>query len=269
MASLTNALHLQKTFRFSILLLFILQILSLSVLAAKHTDKQGTTPSHGWLSIAPGVEYRELPGKYLSPWSHIHVFRISLKKNILSNQLASDFSKKLATAEVFSKQSGAFLAINGGFFDNQSKPLGLRLTDHKQQNSIKPISWWGVFYTQHQKPYISSYREFDRNPSMEFAIQSGPRLLINNRIVPLKPGIAERTALGITKNKQIIILVTENSAMSTSALAKMLQTEPLSCTDALNLDGGSSTQMYVNTPEIVRKVSGFTGVSDAVVVRPR
>lgn len=269
MASLTNALHLQKTRCISILLLFIFQIISPLTLAAKPDYERGSTPSHGWLSIAPGVEYRELTGKYFSPWSHIHVFRISLKKNKLANQLASEFSKKLATAEVFAKQGNAFLAINGGFFDNQSKPLGLRLTNHQQQNPIKPISWWGVFYIQNQKPYISSYREFDKNPSMEFAIQSGPRLLINNRLVPLKPGIAERTALGITKNKQVIILVTENSAMSTSELARLLQSEPLSCTDALNLDGGSSTQLYVDTKELARKVSGFIGVSDAVVVKPR
>lgn len=254
MASLTNALHLP----FSLLIFGIFQLLSIPALA-----------TNGWQSIAPGVEYQDLPGKYLAPWSHIHVFRISLKKNTFSSLSASTFSRKLATAEVFAQKSGAILAINGGFFDSKAKPLGLRLSDFQQQNPLKPISWWGVFYIQNKKPFIQSYKNYSRNNSMEFAIQSGPRLLVDNQIMPLKPGIAERTALGITQNRQVIILVTENAAMSTSELAKLLQSEPLSCVDALNLDGGGSTQMYLTVQNMVKKVTGYTGVSDAVIIKPR
>jgi uncharacterized protein YigE (DUF2233 family) len=222
-----------------------------------------------WQSLAPGIAYRDLMGGYLSPWSHVHVFRISLKKNTFTSVMATDFSKKLASVQELSLKTGALLAINGGFFDNQYRPLGLRITNYAKINSLKAISWWGVFFIKNKKPYIQSFSEFSPSNNIEFAIQSGPRLLVQGETMPLKPGIAERTALGITKNKQVIILITENAAMTTAELAKLMKSDPLSCTDALNLDGGSSTQLYAAIGKFHRQIHGFSYVSDAVVVKSR
>jgi uncharacterized protein YigE (DUF2233 family) len=222
-----------------------------------------------WQTLAPGMSYRDLTGGFLSPWSHVHVFRISPKTHIFKVIMAKDFSKKLATAQEFLSKSSGLLAINGGFFDNQFHPLGLRISNFKQKNSIKAISWWGVFFIKNQKPYIKSFRDFNSSANIEFAIQSGPRLLIKGEPTSLKPGLAERTALGITKDKQVIILVTENAVMTTTQLATIMQSEPISCTDALNLDGGSSTQLYAMVNDFSRHIYGFSHVSDAVVVKTR
>ncbi|MCK1862756.1 hypothetical protein MXD99_15265, partial [Legionella pneumophila] len=40
----------------------------------------------------PGIEYQDLEGGLLNPWSHIHVFRIDLNKN----QMALVTAKNLA-----------------------------------------------------------------------------------------------------------------------------------------------------------------------------
>lgn len=224
--------------------------------------------AHAWFSIAPGIEYQDI---YTNSTinltnAHIHAFKISLKYNKFNLAFASDLKNKPAFVNNFAKQYAAILAINGGFFDKSSKPLGLRITNYKQYNPIKNISWWGIFYIKNNKPQISQVNNFNKNNNISFAVQSGPRLIINGRIPKLKPGYAERTALGITQNNEIIIIVTQNFPITTTELAEFMQNSPLKCANALNLDGGNSSQLVVNLSDFQLNVTGFSEISDAIFI---
>jgi len=223
--------------------------------------------SAGWQRLDSGIEYQDLAGRLLTPWSHIHVFRIDLTKTKLSIVSARRLSQRNASADQFGEHSGALISINGGFFDRKFNPLGLRINDYKEENPIKSISWWGIFYVKNQRPHISSQNKFHYDPAISFAMQSGPRLLINGKIPSLKAGDAERSALGITDKGKVIILVTSNAPMSTHRLARLMKSPPLSCNDALNLDGGSSSQLYAHIGNFLLNVHSFSNVSDAIVVK--
>jgi len=225
--------------------------------------------SQQWLKLAPGIEYQDLSPHLISHWSHIHAFRIDLRENKLNLVMADALSNDHASAHEFAHHSKALIAINGGFFDQNFHPLGLRIGNQHQHNPLKYISWWGIFYIKNQIPHISSVRHFNHDPKIDFAVQTGPRLLIDGRIPSLKPGIAERSALGITRNNQVIIVVTENSPMSTAWLAELMKSSPLNCIDALNLDGGSSSQLYAHVGTFKINASSFASVSDAIVVIPK
>ncbi len=232
----------------------------------------GISPAHaaaGWEKLAPGIEYRDLSPNPLIPWAHVHVFRINLRKQKLDLVTASDLSRPHASVEEMARHSDALIAVNGGFFDTEYHPLGLRIGHHHRYSAIKPISWWGVFYTIRKKARLAKVSQYPASRSVDFAIQSGPRLIVGGKIPKLKPGVAERTALGITQNNQVILLVTEHAAMSTTALADMMKKFPLYCEDALNLDGGSSTQVYANVGRLKLNTRGALGVSDAVIVKAR
>jgi len=223
----------------------------------------------GWEKIAPGIEYRDLSPNPLIPWAHVHVFRINLRQQKLDLVTAKDLSRPHASVEEMALHSDALIAINGGFFDKDYHPLGLRIGHHHRYTPIKPISWWGIFYTIRKKPYFSKVSQYTASRSVDFAIQSGPRLLVNGKIPKLKPGIAERTALGITQKNQVILLVTEHAPMTTTSLAELMQQFPLYCENALNLDGGSSSQIYADVGHLHLKTRGALGVSDAVIVKSR
>ena len=222
--------------------------------------------AQGWETIAKGIEYRDLGLNILTPWSHIHAFRIDLKNNQLDLSLASDLNKKHASVDELTTLLHGLIGTNGGFFDAEHHPLGLRIGHHHQYSSIKPISWWGVFYVAHQTANIAKYSQINPN-DLEFAVQSGPRLIINGQIPSLKPGIAERTALGITKDGKVILLVTDHMPLTTRALATLMKSFPLSCYQALNLDGGSSSQLFAQTGMFQRNVPGYAQVTDAIVVK--
>ncbi len=222
-----------------------------------------------WRELAPGIEYIDMNTNVLIPWSHIHAFRIDLKKNKLDLIMANDLSLHNASVDAFAHHSNALITINGGFFDRNYAPLGLRIGNQQQHSPLKHISWWGIFYIKNKTPYISSLKQYTSDNQVDFAVQSGPRLLVNGQIPSLKTGYAERSALGITSNQRVIILVTNNSPMTTTALAQLLKTTPLNCNNAINLDGGSSSQLNAHMGLFQINVHGFANVSDAIVVKPR
>ena len=221
-----------------------------------------------WQELTPGIEYIDLGTSILSPWSHIHTFKIDLEKHDLGLILASSFAKPYASAYQFARKSHAIIAINGGFFDKNSNPLGLRISNYHQFSPLKRISWWGIFYIKNQKAHLASLNSYKGNNNVNFAVQTGPRLLINGQIPQLKAGIAERSAIGIAPDGKIIILVTENSPMTTTALAKLMKSWPINCKNALNLDGGSSSQIYAHINKFKLNVHGLSNVSDAIIVKP-
>lgn len=245
--------------RSKLLVIFLLTMTGLHfALAANH-----------WKPVAAGITYRDSTTTSLSPWSHIHTFKIDIRQNNINLVLAKDLHHELATATDFAEQGKAILAVNGGFFDNNNHPLGLRIQNSHSLSPIKPISWWGVFAIQNNKATLSSYRQFQGVRDASFAIQTGPRLLINGKIPALKPGRAERTAIGITAKGEVILLVTEYNPLTTTELAELLQKAPLNCKQALNLDGGSSSQLYAKTDKLALSVHGFSQVSDGIIVTPK
>ena len=222
-----------------------------------------------WREITPGIEYLDLPGQKLPMWTHIHAFRIDLHRQELAIVLAKTIpSSDQIYAPNFKRYSHSLMAINGGFFSSKSNPLGLRISHYQQINPLKPISWWGVFYIKNQKAHMVNLNGFHAKDP-EFAIQAGPRLLVNKDILALKPGLANRSAIGIDTNGQVIILVTENLPLSTTELASIMRNPPLNCEQALNLDGGNSSQLYAHMKQFHLNVLGLSEVSDAIVVKPR
>lgn len=222
-----------------------------------------------WHKLSSGLLYQDLNYSYLSPWSHLHAFRVNLKSNQLALIMAKDLTLKHASAGEYAKHSQALITINGGFFDRNFQPLGLRINNKKQKNPIKQVSWWSVFYIKHNNAYITNTRQFKPNKHIKFAMQSGPRLLINSQIPSLKPGRAERSALGIRADGQVIILVTENTPLSTTELAQLMKAPPLNCIHALNLDGGGSSQLHAVIDSFRLNVPGFSQVSDAIIVKKK
>lgn len=257
MPAQTNLYGTNRTYLLLTLLLLVSLFISCNAKAADN-----------WQPLAPGIEYQDLQGGLLTPWSHIHAFRIDLHDNQLEVVTAKKLSLKNASADQFAEHSKALISINGGFFDHNFNPLGLRINNNKLENPLKRISWWGIFYIKNNRAYISNVSHFNPDKAIDFAVQSGPRLLIKGRIPPLKIGVADRTALGITLDGKVIILVSTNAAMTTSDLAELMKAPPLSCTDALNLDGGSSSQLFAHLGSFQLNVHGFSNVSDAIIVKP-
>lgn len=226
-----------------------------------------------WQTLEPGLQYTQVYPTPTFPLGAVHAFRIDLKKYRLDLAFTQNTSRPLILVKDLVQTQRALIGINGGFFNPKLMPLGLRIKEGQQISPLKKTSWWGVFYIKNKRAYIVTQKKFVKSKKIMFAIQSGPRLVINGQVPPLKPGWSFRSALGITNNGKIIIAITDHLPMSTRNFANVLRTSiqkgGLGCINALNLDGGSSSQLYAEVNNFQLDIPSFAPVSDAILVFPR
>lgn len=167
------------------------------------------------------------------------------------------------------KRSNAFISMNANFFDESNTPLGLVMKDQKILVPLRPVSWWGVFSIRNSSPSIVHTTEFFPNPATSMAIQAGPRLVIKGTIPKLKNGFSRKTAVGISRKGEIVLIVTERP-VEMSHFAEYLSLSErkggLGLVDALNLDGGGSTQLYATIDSFSLNVAGYSGIPVALGV---
>lgn len=233
------------------------------------------TPVHAaptkWQTLAPGLEYTRINSLPGLPNGNLHAFRIDLQHYRLALAFSQDYGNNTNTVAGLVRAHHAIAGVNGGFFSTELKPIGLRISEGKQRTPLKNTSWWGVFFIKNKQAYIVAQNVYKSDDNIKFAVQSGPRLLINGIIPNLKPGTADRTALGITKNGRVILLASENLPITTLQLAQIMQSSTaeggLDCVNAINLDGGSSTQLYAKINQFILDVPGYSSITDAVLIK--
>lgn len=228
-----------------------------------------------WQTLSKGLEYTKLSGFQNFPAGQVHAFKIDLQHYHLKVlPLPSDTS-------LFSTQSfqqlmsaqGAVVASNAGFFTPELTPLGLRVSSSKTLSPLKAVSWWSVFYIQDKTPHLVRQQHYKPTPSVEFAVEAGPLLIAEGKIVPASnQKIDSRTAIGITKDGKILLVATENLLLSVADLAEAMQRSReaggLDCVNAMNLDGGHSTQIYATLAKFSLEVPSSARVADAILVVP-
>lgn len=228
--------------------------------------------SHTWQSLAPGLFYRKVFINTPQGQGNVHAFRFNLTHYQFRLAFAEDLNQTMLSAREAANQFKALIAINGGFFTPNYASLGLRINNGRQYSPLKKTSWWGIFYVKDNKAFITTPKNYKSRDDIHFAVQSGPRLISEGKIVKLKGGLDRRSALGITQEGEVIIVVTDQIPLSTQQLAELMikpeQKDGLNCRDALNLDGGSSTQLYAQVGNFNLNIPSFLGVADVVLIVP-
>lgn len=227
--------------------------------------------TEGWREISPGLEYRHLEAKAseLGDTAVLHAVRVDLKQYRIGLLRAG--KEKAATIRELAGRSRAIAAVNGGFFDEDLRPLGLRVTGGKELRPLRRTSW-GVFVIRNGKPAILQMRDY-RPSGVTEALQCGPRLVVNGEVTRLKKQHARRACVGIDRAGRVLLVVTNGSTMDATYLARALRApeseKGLDCPNALNLDGGGSAQLYFDYRGFRLDLPGAWGVPDGLGVFPR
>ncbi|AAO91566.2 phosphodiester glycosidase family protein [Coxiella burnetii] len=228
-------------------------------------------PSIQWKALNPGMAYTVVTPAFSSEsrpglFTHLYAWKINPRQYHFNIVTAKSLQQTALYAAQAAKIKDTVLAINGGFFTPNLEPLGLRISDNKVLSSLKRISWWGIFMIKNNRAAITSPQNYRYSPEINFAIQAGPRLIIDGRIPQLRGGSAQRSALGVTPTGDIIIAITDNNLLLTATqLAILLQ--KLGCSNALNLDGGTSSQLFVHTNNFSLQIPSLRPVADLILVK--
>lgn len=176
-------------------------------------------------------------------------------------------------AEVM-KQTKALAGVNGGYFDPEDAPLGLRVSDGRILSRFRRAKLLtGVFFATKSRVDIVRATRFSMNDGIKSALQCGPLLV--ERAAPVaglndtRP--ARRTFAVVDENGRAAIGIC--SAVTLAELSRILCLTNLAgktrIARALNLDGGSSSAFWFSGTEEPFSVREVKTVRDFVAIVPR
>ncbi|HVG24119.1 MAG TPA: phosphodiester glycosidase family protein [Thermoanaerobaculia bacterium] len=196
-----------------------------------------------WRGVAPGVEYRRA--------GDVHVARIDLK-HPRTKVIASAQQERGLTIGGFAKRTKAVIAINGDYFDEAFRTIG-------KAGGACGVWWEGKRVSRRQGLVTigAGRAEIQANTQQtrgwgRGAVSGWPLLVDGCAPVAKLPGSDSftnarhpRTAVGLTRDgKTLLFVVAMGEGMTLPELARFLVKEAGACR-AMNLDGGSSSAMWV------------------------
>jgi exopolysaccharide biosynthesis protein len=186
---------------------------------------------------------------------NLHKRKINVHYNPLEN---IPVSKQAASVN-------AIAAVNGGFFNTKNGgsvnyiKAGSKIVDSDTAKKwLRNANMTGCVLIKSGKEIfiqqIKSNSWYDNHSEYDDILVTGP-LLVRNGIVPDLPQTSlvinrhPRTAIGTRNSKKVIIITldgrtNEAAGMTLIELSKLMQL--FHCRDAVNLDGGGSTTMWIN-----------------------
>jgi uncharacterized protein YigE (DUF2233 family) len=150
----------------------------------------------------------------------------------------------------WTQQEHPLALINGGFFDQQYNATALVVSNGKVFGqsydgfggmlSVDPRGALSL-RSLHQQPYNPNTEQ------LEQATQSSPILMLDGKRTQFDADASQtrRSVVAMDKQGRLLFIVSPNPIFSLDELADELVSSDLSIETALNLDGGSSTGLYV------------------------
>ena len=217
---------------------------------------------------------------------HRHVVVEDVTAGLRATVDVAIFSAKSIALRVIDNPDGQSLAavmkrekclcgVNGGYFDAEFKPLGLRVTDGTTFSPLRRARLiTGILLQSDRGIDVVRVGEFSHTKKLIAAVQSGPFLVEGNkRIRGLNDSqLARRTFAGLTTNDRAVLGFC--SDVSLGQLANILATAPIAADSkirrAMNLDGGSSSAFWFAREDgSAFSISGRKPVRDFVAVVPK
>jgi hypothetical protein len=204
-----------------------------------------------------------VPRTFTFDVAHTEIFVEDMK-------MGTDFGQVL-------ERTGGAVAINGGFFDTDEKPLGLCISAGKTISPFKKSMSGGVLTVDvtHATLFPTETFDPDANGAATFAVQCRPRLVVDGRVnIKRDDGKrSARTALCV-KNQGtslVVVLVRDVSdpsfGPSLYALGNYLAAD--GCESALNLDGGPSTGVAWRDATGAHVEKPVAGIRHAIILKQK
>lgn len=163
-------------------------------------------------------------------------------------------------------KTGGSLAVNAGFFEVDTLPEGLAVSEGRELSAKSLVLGGGVVAIAGRRARLFAVEEYAPPEGLDFAVQCRPRLVVGGaQHVKKDDGrAAERTALCLRDGGARLDVVLARGGLTLSALSALLAAR--GCEGALNLDGGPSTGAAWREGGSIRSSPPREGIRHAIVV---
>jgi hypothetical protein len=225
-----------------------------------------TTATTGtWQEVGKGVQFLQSTRSVNGADDWVSVVRIDLTQAKLQVRYAPEAPRGVRAWQLASE---ADAVINAGFFNEQKQATGLVIADGKRFGQTYR-GFGGMFSVRASKPQLQwlASKPYAQDSQITQAVQSFPMLLVNGQVVDGIPDNGERNRrsfVGIDRQGRVVLGVCHSPVWTMTDLARYLATDKeLNLRDALNLDGGASTGLWVrdiSEPMLVDSVEAVPAV---------
>lgn len=232
-----------------------------------------TSTTNTWNKVAPGVEIRQ--ETWQSPAANdvsdtVTITRFDLHYVKLSVAYQPD--QPLSMQDWMRKEQ-ATAVINGGYFDGLDHATALVISNG-QASGASYQGFGGMLDVNAQgKVQLRSLIEqpYDPSENLTQATQCVPMLLLNGKRTRFDTDkkAAPRSVVALDKQGRLLFIVSPGLTFTLDEMADLLAKSDLSLTTALNLDGGSSTGLYVNAGNQSVSIDSYVNLPLVIVVKEK
>lgn len=235
-------------------------------------------------AVKDGVIWKSTSFEAFKSIQNIHVVEIDQSKEIEMGLLYSSPVGTRKRTSAFATQVDATVAINGSYYSEGKASIGhLRVNGIDVENGTN----WNdrinaslvIDNNELSIHYLgtSRYNETSRELVGEHVMACGPSLLVDGiYLETLRPDDAHvtarhpRTAVGVTADNKVLLVTVDgrqpgfSDGVNLRELSVIMRA--LKAKNAMNLDGGGSTTMYIKGDGVVNKISDTSERSVANVL---
>jgi len=229
-------------------------------------------PLNVWSDAAPGIQLRYEDWK--SPAGDedtVTIVRFDLRHIRLT--VAYQPTKPLLLSQWMQKEQ-ATAVINGGYFDQQHHATGLVISNG-QTFGTSYQGFGGMLAVDNQGQvqlrYLSQ-QPYDANEGLQQVTQSAPMLILpggNRAHFNADAASSRRSVVALDKQGRLLFITSPSNAFSLDELADLLVASDLSIDVALNLDGGSSTGLYMHAGSQHVSIDSLAQLPIVIIVKER
>ncbi len=224
-----------------------------------------------WIAAGSGVEIRRLRVEVEGSIADISIARLDPALVRFQAGYAPGQPQPLAR---WHAESGALAAINGGFFDEQLASTALVIHDGII-NGESYVDRGGMFAVNSAGQITLralAKQPYDPNEPLIEAIQGWPMLIAPGGSFASSLNdqeIARRSVVALDRSGRVLFIVTSSSTFTLRSLANWLVSSDLDLDAALNLDGGSSSGLIVESGDQRETVFPFVPLPLVLLALPR
>jgi uncharacterized protein YigE (DUF2233 family) len=239
-------------------------------LRAESEPSAALPPDTGWRTLIAGAELREIDVPAEGGTERLWVVRLDPAAVRFQVHYAPDAPRSVGE---WGALLHPLLAINGGFFDEENRAIGLLVSDGQVQGSSLE-DYAGMFAVSAGEQVSVRWLRawpYDPHEPLSEALQSFPVLVKPGGVMGFPADAddgrpARRTVVAQDREGRILILVAPRGTLSLHELAVFLANADLNIDVALNLDGGSSTGLWLETTGMRVAVDSMTPVPSVLTV---
>lgn len=225
----------------------------------------------GWQMLQPGLELRQLVVTAELGVERLTLVRATPGQVTFRVHYTPGVGQPVS---VWARQTGAAVVINGGYFTREWFTTGL-LVSQGQRYGVSYGDFAGMFAVSDGQVSVRWLREWPYDPqeSLQEAVQSFPVLVKPGGLMGFPADgddgrIARRSVIAQDRQGRILLISAPRGFLSLHALATWLAASDLELDVALNLDGGTSTGLWVAAGPPTAQIDSLTLVPAVITVGP-